>query len=192
VAGTDGIHPELIKYRENKLLNKIYELLRQICWEEERIPEEWKETLIFPMYNKGDGDRCENYRKCSLQNFGKCNFGKIKPYIEKIAGDYLNGFRDGRSIINNIFVLKLINEKIWEYNQSLQHLFIDFEKACDSVHRDMLWKWMEEFKIPEKLINMCKTYVQKTRSAVRIEGTLSSFVENKTIETGDYHQYYSI
>ena len=38
-AGTDGIHPELIKYRGNKLLNRIYELVRQI-WEEERIPEE--------------------------------------------------------------------------------------------------------------------------------------------------------
>jgi len=39
---------------------------------------------------------------------------------------------------------------------------------------------MEEFKIPTKLINMCKTCVQKTRSVVRIEGTLSSFFENKT------------
>jgi len=39
-AGTDGIHLELIKCRGNKLLNRIYELVRQI-WEEERIPEEW-------------------------------------------------------------------------------------------------------------------------------------------------------
>ena len=38
-VGTDGIHPELIKYGSNKLLNRIYELFRQI-WEEERIPEE--------------------------------------------------------------------------------------------------------------------------------------------------------
>ena len=29
-AGTNGIHPELIKYIGNKLLNRIYELLRQI------------------------------------------------------------------------------------------------------------------------------------------------------------------
>jgi len=34
--------------------------------------------------------------------------------------------------------------------------------------------------IPTKLINMCKTCVQKTRSVVRIEGTSSSFFENKT------------
>ena len=26
-AGTDGVHPELIKYRGNKLLNRIYELV---------------------------------------------------------------------------------------------------------------------------------------------------------------------
>jgi hypothetical protein len=39
---------------------------------------------------------------------------------------------------------------------------------------------MEEFKIPEKLINMCKTCVQKTRNAVGIEGKLSPFFENKT------------
>ena len=45
VAGTDGIHLELIKYGGNKLLNRMYELVRQI-WEEERIPEEWKETVI--------------------------------------------------------------------------------------------------------------------------------------------------
>ena len=119
-------------------------------------------------------------RKCSLQNFGEYNFGKIKPYIEKITRNYQNGFRDGRSVIDNIFVMKMMNEKIWEYNQSVEYLFIDFQKTCDSVHRETLWKCTEEFKIPKKLINMHKTSLQKTRSAVGIEGTLSSFFENKT------------
>ena len=45
----------------------------------------------------------------------------------------------------------MMNEKIWEYNQSVQYLFIDFQKTCDSVHRDTLWKCMEEFKIPPKI-----------------------------------------
>ena len=47
----DGIHPELIKYGGNKLLNRIYELVTQI-WEEERIPEEWNKTIIVPIYKK--------------------------------------------------------------------------------------------------------------------------------------------
>ena len=40
---------------------------------------------------------------------------------------------------------------------------------------------------------MCKTFVQNTRSVVRIEGTLSSSFENKTVlKQGDYCQYYSV
>jgi len=77
-VGSDGIHPELIKYGGNKLLNRIHEF-----WKEERIPEEWKETITVPIYKKeidiGMGKKRggENrIRKCSLQNFGEYNFGK--------------------------------------------------------------------------------------------------------------------
>jgi len=90
-------------------------------------------------------------------------------------GDYQNGFRHGRSVICNIFSLKIINEELWEYNQSVQYLFIDFQKAYDSIHWATLWECMKEFKLPTKLINMCKTCAQRTRSAVRIERTLSFF-----------------
>jgi len=57
--------------------------------------------------------------------------------------------------------------------------------AYDSIHTDTLWKCMEEFQIPKKLVNMCKTCVQKTRSAVRKEGILLSFYwGGDRIETG--------
>jgi hypothetical protein len=55
-AGTERIHPELIKYRRIKLLNRMYELVRQI-WKAERIPEEWKETLIVSTY-KNEVEMC--------------------------------------------------------------------------------------------------------------------------------------
>jgi hypothetical protein len=80
--------------------------------------------------------------------------------------------------------MKIINEEVWEYNQSVQYIFVDFQKAHDPIHRDMLWKCMEEFKIPTKLINMCEMCVQKTRSAVRIEGTLSFKKKKGRTETG--------
>ena len=81
-------------------------------------------------------NRCENYRGRALGNAAykillNIILGKIKPYIEKVMGDYQNGFRDGSSVIGNIFALKIVNEKLWENNQSVQYLFIDFQKACD-------------------------------------------------------------
>ena len=50
-------------------------------------------------------------------------------------GDYQNGFTDGRSVIHNIFALKIINNKLWECSQSVKYLFIDFRKAYDSIHK---------------------------------------------------------
>ena len=73
--GADGIHLELMKYRGNKLLNRLYELVRQI-WEEERVPEEWKETIIVPIPKRGDRERRENYREMQLKNFVEYNIGK--------------------------------------------------------------------------------------------------------------------
>jgi hypothetical protein len=120
-AGTDGIRSELIKYGGYNLLNRISDLVRKI-WKEERIPEEWKETIIVPIHKRGDTDKCENYRGITLGNaaykiLSNIILEKIKPYIEKITWGYQNGFRDGRSVKDNIFTLKIINEKMWEYNQ---------------------------------------------------------------------------
>jgi hypothetical protein len=57
--------------------------------------------------------------------------------LKKITGEYHNGLSDGRSVIDKIFVLKIIKEKIWEYNQCVQYLLIDFQKAYESIHRDI-------------------------------------------------------
>ena len=82
--GTDGIRTELIKCGDNKLLNRIYELVGQI-WEEERIAEEWKKTIIVHIHKRGDRDRCENYRGIALGNaaykiLSNTILGKIKLY----------------------------------------------------------------------------------------------------------------
>jgi len=67
----------------------MYEIVRQI-WEAERIPEEWKEALIVPIYKKGDRDMCENERGIALGNatykiLVNIILEKFKPYIEKIT-----------------------------------------------------------------------------------------------------------
>jgi len=69
----------------------MYELVRQI-WEEERIREKFKETIMVPIHKKGDRDRCENYRGIALGNaaykiLSNIILGIIKPYIEKVMED---------------------------------------------------------------------------------------------------------
>jgi len=51
----------------------------------------------------------------------------------------------------------LIIEKKWEYNEAMHQLFIDFQKAYDSVRRSVLYNILMEFVIPMKLVRLIKS-----------------------------------
>jgi hypothetical protein len=47
------------------LLSVIHKLINSI-WNKEELPDEWKESIIVPIYKKGDKTDCNNYRGISL------------------------------------------------------------------------------------------------------------------------------
>jgi hypothetical protein len=51
---------------------------------------------------------------------------------------------------------------MWEYNETVHQLFIDFEKAYDSVRREVLYNILTEFGIPMKLIRLIKMCLNET------------------------------
>ena len=59
--GTDQIPAELIKVRGRTIRCAIHKLIISI-WNKEELPEEWKESIIVPIYKKGDKTDCNNYR----------------------------------------------------------------------------------------------------------------------------------
>jgi len=59
-AGLDNIPAELIKQVGTELKNRIHKLIMKI-WDEERLPTEWMEGIICPIYKKGNrmiGSNC--------------------------------------------------------------------------------------------------------------------------------------
>ena len=58
-------------------------------------------------------------------------------------------------------------------SQPLRHYFIDYEKAFDSVDRDMLWKTMRHYGIPEKIVNLVRSLYVGTNCQVSHDGQLS-------------------
>ena len=48
----------------------------------------------------------------------------------------------------------MLVEESKEWNKKLYLLFIDFEKAFDSVDRDCLWRVLKYYGIPEKIVDM--------------------------------------
>jgi len=63
--GSDQIPAELIKEGGRTICYEIHTLIIFIC-NKKGLPEEWKESIIVPIYKKGDKTDCSNYRGISL------------------------------------------------------------------------------------------------------------------------------
>jgi hypothetical protein len=70
----------------------------------------------------------------------------------------------------SVFVTYL---KKWEYNEAVQHLFIDFKKAYDSFRREVLYNILIEYGIRMKLVRLIKMCLHETYSRVRVGKHLS-------------------
>ena len=57
-------------------------------------------------------------------------------------------------------------EQAVEWNFSLYVCFVDYKKALTSVHRSTLWKIMESYGIPPKLISMVSAMYDGRQCAV--------------------------
>jgi hypothetical protein len=62
--GIDQIPAELIKAGGSKICSEIHKLIIS-TWNKEELPDQWKESIVVPVY-KGDKTDCSNYRGISL------------------------------------------------------------------------------------------------------------------------------
>jgi hypothetical protein len=61
----DQIPTELIKAGVRKIRSEIQKLINS-SWNTDELPEEWKESIIVPIYKKGDKRSYSNYAGISI------------------------------------------------------------------------------------------------------------------------------
>jgi len=94
-----GIHEipaELIKAGGGTTWGEIHKLITSI-WKKEKLPEEWKESIIVPIHEKGDKTDCNNY--------GAFHFCQplTKFYLTSCSQGELHMRRKLSGIINVVF-----------------------------------------------------------------------------------------
>jgi hypothetical protein len=163
----DQISAELIKAVCRTIRSDIHKLIIPNRNKEE-LPEEWKESVIVPINNKGDKTDCSNYRGISLLStlykiLPDILLSRLTPYAEEIICVDLDTAAQ-LLIIHSAFVKYSIKEV--EYNGAVQRLFIYFKKTCDSFWREVLHNILIEFGITMKLIRLVTMCLDETYSRV--------------------------
>jgi hypothetical protein len=165
--GTDQIPAESIKAGGETLCYEIHRLNCSI-WNKEGLPQQWKESIIVPIYKKTD---CNNYRGISLLSTAYripsiILLARLTPYVNEIIGDRQCGFRRNRSTMDQIFYIRQILEKKWEYNGTVHQILTDLKNGRDSIKREVLYNILLEFDIRKKLVGLIKMCLNETYSKV--------------------------
>ena len=158
-------------------------------WEREELP---KEAIIAVLYKgKGDVHDPNNTRGLSLLNTGlkvlsNVVLNRLQPHAERVIGEYQAGFRKGRSCMDHIHTLRLYLAARLEHQLDTHLIFVDFQKAYDTVIREVLWERMKEMGIPHKLIRVAQVMSRCTRNRVRALGKLfQDFITTSGVRQGD-------
>jgi sorting nexin-29 len=113
--GIDQMPAELIQARGNTLHSENHKLINCI-WSKEELLQQWKESIIVPIYKKGDKMDCSNYRGISLLSssykiLSNILLSRLTPYVDEIIGNHQCGFQHNRSTTDQIFCIRQILEK---------------------------------------------------------------------------------
>ena len=146
----------------------------------ERMPEEWRRSVIIPIYkNKGDAQCCGNYRGIKLISHTmkvreRIIETRLRGRVEISKQQY--GFMPGKGTTDAMFALRMLMEKYREGQRELHCIFVDLEKAYDRVPREELWYCMGKSGIVEKYVQLVQNMYEGCKTVVRCAvGTTESF-----------------
>ena len=181
-AGPDEIPPTVIKQLKDELVIPITILFKKSI-EERRIPDDWRESNVTPIYKqKGSRSDPGNYRPVSLTNVvGKMLERIVKQdivrFIEqnKLMSNSQHGFRSGRSVQTNMTEFLDQTTRWLDKGRSFDIIYLDFAKAFDKVcHKRLILK-LAEVGVGEGVRGWIENWLSGRRQRVKVEEEMSDW-----------------
>ncbi len=189
IPGPDRITNNTLKLFSKEITPILTKIFNQII-SEEKIPYQWKTLVIILFFKKGDRSNINNYRLISLTTciskiFSSLIKNRIYPQLDSMQSREQAGFLKGFSTIDQIFTVNQLIEKNTEYNLKLILLFIDFNKAFDTIRHPYLWQALEHQGAPIKIIAIIKEMYRNTTAFIKMDKLGPKFKLERGMKQGD-------
>lgn len=173
-VGVDGLSNEVLK--SPKLLSILHRLFKT-CFRSAIIPSVWYKSIIKPIPKSAQADPRVplNYRGISLPStvykvFSSILNNRLSEFIEvnNILVDEQNGFRKNRACIDHIYVLSSVVRARLHEGKSTFACFVDFKKAFDWIHRDLLEYKLMKYGINGNFYNAIRALYKSPEACVQV------------------------
>ena len=170
-VGPDDIPLEVWKCLGEIALEILTELYYNRTMESERMPEEWRESILIQIFkNNGDVQSCSSYRGITLISHTMKLWERVverRLRSELTFSEQQYGFMPGKSTTDALFALRVLMEKYRECQKELHCMFEDLEKAYDKVPREEMWYCMRKFGLAEQYVRIVQDMYDDSRTPVR-------------------------
>ena len=148
------------------------------------FPEEWAKGVLVPIPKGGSLSSLDtgNYRGITMLNilpkiYTSIIHERLKQFCEteKVLAEEQAGFREGRSTIDQIFILHEVTKG--RFPNKTYCCFLDIKKAYDRVWRDGLWYKLNGKGIQGKIWRVIRNMYAKVEVCVQINENLSEFFD---------------
>lgn len=179
--GSDSIHPKLIKETVETITKPVTKIFTK-SMECHQLPSQWKLANITPIHKKGSRQEVSNYRPISLtsiicKTMERIVRDKIMAYMEvnNFFSKHQHGFRKGRSCTTQLIeVIENWTESIDNQN-SIDAIYLDFQKAFDTVPHQRLISKLKGYGISGNLIKWLENFLQNRKQRVVLNGSHSTW-----------------
>ena len=189
--GDSGLLPQFWKALSSE--PSTFDLIKQLIlnfWRSEQPPRDWLIGLLKILPKKGDLSQAGNYRgimllEAAYKIVSILLLNRLQPIAESLDQEQQCGFRPGRGCQDAIFNVKMAIKKRREHGQETWILFLDLVKAFDRVPRELLWKILEKYGVPVKLMRLLRALHQDVTVKFEAEGHVHVVICSIGVKQGD-------
>lgn len=188
-AGQDRVCIEMLKCG-GRVLHQALAKLFERCLLLNEVPTSWKEAEVILLHKKGDQSDLKNYRPISLlpsiyKVFTKILARRIAGQLDAAQPKEQGGFRKGFSTLDHIQTIQQIIERHNEHAIPLGLVFIDYEKAFDSVTKQAIINALINQGVDEPYIAILQTIYDGATASIRVNDKRAKINIEKGVRQGD-------
>ena len=182
-SGPDGMHPLIL----NKCADSIAHPLSMIftkSYKEGRVPTDWKEANITPIFKKGNRNDPGNFRPVSLTSVVcKTMESIMKDSIlrqveeKEIMTPFQHGFRSGKSCLTNTLETLEAWTRLLDAGIGVDVVYLDYRKAFDTVPHGRLIRKLGSMGLGPETVEWIWDFLKNRKMRVQVNGSFSSWRE---------------